>query len=85
MRRIGVALFGLLVGACGGDGGSSPAPTTPAPIPAVDTCNSIGGTASTTGGAILNGSGCPADRSSENPAPVPTRTVGVFSSLRGRC
>ena len=56
-----VALVVLL--ACGG-GGNSPTPTSPAPIPAADTCNSLGGAASTPGVGILNGAGCSPDRSS---------------------
>lgn len=53
----------LLLAACGG-GSSSPTPTAPAPISPADACGSLGGTASTSGTAILNGAGCSADRSS---------------------
>lgn len=51
-----VALFG-----CSGGGDGSPTPTAAAPIPAADTCGSLGG-ASTIG--ILNGAECAAERSS---------------------
>lgn len=47
---------------CGGS--SSPTPTAPAPIPAADACNFIGGVPSTTGLPILNGAECSADKSS---------------------
>jgi secreted trypsin-like serine protease len=64
MRRMWLACGTLLaLAACGG-GGSTTTPTSPAPIPSVDTCNSIGGTSSTPGTSILNGSGCSTDRSS---------------------
>ena len=53
----------LMLAACGG-GGSGSTPTAPAPIPSIDTCNSLGGPASTTGTSILNGSECSPDRSS---------------------
>ena len=60
---MGAAL--LLLAACGGGGGTTPTtPSSPAPIPAADACNVLGGTASTSGVAILNGSACSADRSS---------------------
>lgn len=66
MMRFAPALVCLTLAtliACGG-GSSAPSPTTPAPIPSADACNLIGGLASTTGIAILNGSECSADKSS---------------------
>ena len=63
---VGAAL--VVLAACGGGGGGSTpsggTPTNPAPIPSSDTCNSLGGTSSTTGVSILNGSNCSPDTSS---------------------
>jgi hypothetical protein len=58
---VGVAL--LILTACGGNDGPA-TPVSPAPIPSADTCNSLGGTASSPGTGILNGSSCSPDRSS---------------------
>jgi hypothetical protein len=64
-RIIPCCLALVFIVACGGGGGgSSQTPTTPTPIPSVDTCNSLGGTASTPGTGILNGSTCSPERSS---------------------
>jgi hypothetical protein len=63
-RTIACCVALAFVVACGGGGGSSPTPTSPSPIPSVDTCNSLGGAASTAGTGILNGSTCSPDRSS---------------------
>jgi secreted trypsin-like serine protease len=52
------------VTACGGGGDSAPTPTSPAPIPAADTCNALGGASVPAGTAILNGAEC------TNPSPV---------------
>ena len=53
----------VALAACGG--GSTPTtPAAPAPIPSTDACNVLGGTAATSGPAILNGSACSPDRSS---------------------
>jgi len=60
--RVAPWLFLLSLAACGGS--SAPGPTSPAPIPAADACNLIGGIASTLGLPILNGTECSADRSS---------------------
>jgi hypothetical protein len=53
----------LVLAGCGGEESSSPTPTSPAPIPAADTCTALGSTPSS-GLSILNGSACSADRSS---------------------
>ena len=66
MTRIIVvcAALAILV-ACGGGGNGGPVtPTSPAPIPSADACNSLGGTASSSGLPILNGSACATDHSS---------------------
>lgn len=62
MSRLACGLL-VLLAACGGDG-SGPTPTNPAPIPGADACDLLGGTASTSGTAILNGTACSTDRSS---------------------
>jgi len=59
---VGVALAILV--ACGGGGGGPMTPSSPAPIPSADACNSLGGTAASSGLPILNGSACSTDRSS---------------------
>ena len=43
-RFVGAWLLALLA-ACGGGGDDTPTPTNPAPIPAAQTCGSLGGTA----------------------------------------
>ncbi|HJR61005.1 MAG TPA: S1 family peptidase [Vicinamibacterales bacterium] len=63
MGKYSVCVALLILTACGGDDGP-PTPTSPAPIPAADTCAFLGGTASTPGTPILNGAGCSPDRSS---------------------
>lgn len=64
MTRTGFVCAALVaLAACGG-GGSNPTPTAPAPIPSVDACNLIGGTASSSGLSILNGTTCDPSRSS---------------------
>lgn len=64
MRKTTLACAALVILAACGGGSGGPTPTNPAPIPGVDACNSLGGTASTSGMAILNGAACSADRSS---------------------
>jgi hypothetical protein len=64
MRKIAITCAALVILAACGGGSGGPTPTNPAPIPGVDACNSLGGTASTAGTAILNGAECSADRSS---------------------
>ena len=82
MRPVSVVLSGLLtIAACGGGSGSGPTPVSPAPIPAVDTCNSIGGTSSSSATRILNGSGCSPDRSSV----VLLNLRGADNSAIGAC
>jgi len=64
MGKFSVVCVALLtLTACGGNGGSS-TPVSPAPIPSMDTCNSIGGISSSSATSILNGSACAPDRSS---------------------
>ena len=63
MRLLMVAASMMLV-ACGGGGTSSPTPTAPAPIPALDACNALGGASTSAGTAILNGADC------TSPSPV---------------
>jgi len=59
---VGVA---LLLAACGGGGGGGTStPTAPAPIPALDACNALGGASTSMGTSILNGAEC------TNPSPV---------------
>lgn len=58
-----VILLALSLAACGGGGGGPVTPTAAAPIPAADTCNSLGGV-SAPGVAILNGADCAPERSS---------------------
>jgi hypothetical protein len=64
MGRLGVACGAVLILAACGGGGGSPVPTSPAPIPVADTCNSLGGPASTSGVSILNGAQCSPEGSS---------------------
>lgn len=65
MRRLGLVGVALVIlAACGGGGDTSLTPSSPAPIPSAETCNSLGGTAASPGTGILNGSGCAPDRSS---------------------
>lgn len=61
MRSVPILVALSILGACGG--GGAPTPTSPAPIPAADTCNSLGG-ALTPGIGILNGAECSPERSS---------------------
>ena len=62
MRSVPVLLSLSILAACnGGDGPATP--TAAAPIPAADTCNSIGGASSASIG-ILNGASCAPERSS---------------------
>lgn len=65
-RHVITATLLIALAACGGGGSSSPAPTptSPAPIPSTDACNVLGGSASTSGTSILNGTDCSPDRSS---------------------
>jgi hypothetical protein len=58
---LSLSILVILVGCSGGDGPVTP--TAAAPIPAADTCNSIGG-ASTSGIGIFNGADCAPERSS---------------------
>ncbi len=53
-------ILSILVGCSGGDGPSTP--TAAAPIPAAETCNSLGSATPSIG--ILNGAACPVERSS---------------------
>jgi hypothetical protein len=62
-RTIASCVMLALVVGCGG-GSSTPTPTAPSPIPSADTCNSLGGTSSTSGTGILNGSACSPEKSS---------------------
>ena len=62
--RVLPVLFALMcISACSGGGDGPVTPTAAAPIPAADTCNSIGGAASSSIG-ILNGADCAPERSS---------------------
>jgi secreted trypsin-like serine protease len=72
----------LFLAACGGSGGR-PTPTSPAPIPVADTCNSLGGTASTPGLGILNGAPCSADRSSVVLLNLRTASGGASGACTG--
>jgi hypothetical protein len=57
-----VSLLALV--ACGGGGNGGPTtPSSPAPIPATDACGALGSSISSSRLSILNGAGCPADRS----------------------
>lgn len=62
MRSSAIFVALLILAACGG-GGAPATPTAAAPIPAADTCNSLGG-ASTPSVGILNGADCAPERSS---------------------
>ena len=63
MRSVAVVLSLSILAACSGGGDGPATPTAAAPIPAADTCNSIGGTTGATVG-ILNGATCAPERSS---------------------
>lgn len=59
MRRLTLCVALGVITACGGSGGdSNPAPSSPAPIPAVDACNIFSATAPAPGTSILNGAAC---------------------------
>lgn len=60
MRSIPILIVLVVLAACGGGGDGPSTPTAAAPIPAADTCNSLG--SSTIG--ILNGAECNVERSS---------------------
>ena len=61
MRSSAIVVALMILAACGGGDGPS-TPTAAAPIPAADTCNSLGGSTPSIG--ILNGAECPVERSS---------------------